>query len=71
MPGVYKMRLALVNLPDILMKMNCTPILVVGEPDDTDSADPESPGLTTVSQHPTDPACGRSSRCFDFAGAAR
>ncbi|CRI65030.1 hypothetical protein THIOKS12220022 [Thiocapsa sp. KS1] len=58
-------------MPDILPAMNHTPLLVVGEPDDADSADPHSPGLIPTPQHPTDPASRPSRRHPHPAGAAR
>jgi hypothetical protein len=59
------------SLPDILSDMNETPMSAVCEPDDADSADPDSPGLIPAPQRPTDSACRRSSRLLDLAGAAR
>ena len=51
--------------------MNHTPLLVVGEPDDSDSADPHSPGLIPTPQHPTNPASRPSGQHPFPAGVAR
>ncbi len=63
--------LAYLCLLDILPRMNHATISVIGEADNDDPADPDSPGLTSIPHHLIDPVFSRLSTLPYLAGAAR
>lgn len=63
--------LAYLCLLDILVRMNHATISVIGEADNDNPADPDSPGLSLIPYHLTDPACSRLSELANPAGASR